>query len=95
MTICNAIREQRLLAFTYGGYRRVVEPHTYGSDGKGHLALRAYQVEGGSETGEQVGWKLFHVDKIGGLQMLDHTFAHARAGYRQGDPAFRDIQCQL
>ena len=60
MTISSAIQDRHLLSFTYDGFPRVVEPHCCGTDKKGHPALRAYQVQGGSESGEYVGWKLFH-----------------------------------
>ena len=60
MSIASAIQSRNLLSFVYDGFRRTVEPHTFGVDAKGHAALRAYQVAGGSESGEYVGWKLFH-----------------------------------
>ena len=44
MVISIAIRDRQLLSFNYEGYGRLVEPHTYGVDSKGHPALRAFQV---------------------------------------------------
>ncbi len=41
MPIAEAIRTQHLLIFSYDGYMRTVEPHTYGADQKDHRALRA------------------------------------------------------
>lgn len=73
MSICNAINNKNTLSFTYDGYSRIVEPHTYGVDGKGHEALRAYQTSGGSESHE-LGWKLFHVNEIHGLVVLKTNF---------------------
>ena len=67
MPIAEAIRTQHLLTFNYDGYMRTVEPHTYGTDRKGNRALRAYQVGGGSESGERVGWKIFHERDMKGL----------------------------
>src|SRR3569623_3550187 len=64
MDIRAAIENRQLLRFNYRGHVRTVEPHIYGIDGKGHYALRGYQVGGGSESGQSVGWKLFHVDDI-------------------------------
>jgi hypothetical protein len=49
VSICDAIRSMQTLSFTYNGFRRVVEPHAYGIDTKGHEALRAFQTTGGSE----------------------------------------------
>lgn len=95
MTISTAIGNRNLLAFNYAGYRRTVEPHTYGVDTKGHIALRAYQVSGGSESGEYVGWKSFHVHEMQGLSVLSQTFAGPRQGYKRGDKAFASISAQL
>lgn len=95
MYIESAIQNLQLLSFIYDGYSRVVEPHTYGIDTKGHLALRAYQVRGGSESGEYVGWKLFHVDEMRGLTVLSERFVGARPKYKRGDSAFFTIHAQL
>ncbi|MCZ7556093.1 MAG: hypothetical protein M5R41_06805 [Bacteroidia bacterium] len=94
MRICDAIKNMQTLSFTYNGYRRVVEPHTYGTDTKGHEALRAYQTSGSSESGE-LGWKLFHVGDIRGLSVLEATFPKPRPGYKRGDKGFSSIRCQL
>lgn len=95
MSIAAAIQARHLLTFTYDGYARTVEPHAYGIDRKGHRALRAYQVAGGSESGEHIGWKLFHADGMRGLAVLPQTFPGARPGYRRADQAFASIQAQL
>lgn len=95
MEIRNAIEARHLLSFHYDGYRRVVEPHTYGIDSKGHRAVRAYQTTGGSESGETTGWKLFHEDKMKGVTVLQEAFHSPRPGYRRGDQAFRSIYAQL
>ena len=93
--ICDAIRNKRLLSFNYHGHPRTVEPHTYGIDTKGHLALRAFQVSGSSSRGGIPDWRIFHESDILGLSILESTFANARSGYVHGDSAFSTIQCQL
>lgn len=90
-----AIRNRKLLQFTYDGFNRLVEPHTYGIDGKGHFAIRAYQVSGGSESGEYVGWKLFHVAEIRSGIILDEQFPAPRNGYKRGDKWFSQIIVEL
>lgn len=90
-----AIQNKQLLSFTYDGYSRTVEPHTYGVDTKGHRALRAYQVGGGSDSGEFTGWKIFHVDEMRGLSTLPTQFPAPRRGYKRGDKAFATIHAQL
>jgi hypothetical protein len=95
MQISSSIKNLQLLSFTYDGFSRVVEPHTYGIDTKGHAALRAYQVRGGSESGEYVGWKLFHVNEMLGLTVLSEHFSCARPKYKRGDSVFSTIHAQL
>ena len=95
MIICEAINNNNLLTFTYDGYSRIVEPHTFGTDKKGHEALRAYQVSGGSDSGEYVGWKLFHIHEMFNITILQEKFDGPRPKYTQGDSGFSHIQCQL
>lgn len=95
MSIAAAIQGRNLLSFIYDGFRRRVEPHTFGVDTKGHAALRAYQVSGGSESGEYIGWKLFHANKMHGVAMQPQTFAGPRPAYKRGDKAFANIRAQL
>ena len=95
MDICEAINNRRLLAFTYDGYSRTVEPHTAGTDKNGHEALRAYQVSGGSESGEYAGWKLFHIDEMRNISILHNEFDGPRPKYKRNDSGFSYIRCQL
>lgn len=95
MSIQSAIQSRRLLSSTYEGFSRIAEPHTYGVDGKGHYAVRAYQISGGSHSNESEGWKLFHVNQMTGLAILPSTFSGPRRGYKRGDKAFRSILAQL
>ncbi|MCB9610461.1 MAG: hypothetical protein H6716_27985 [Polyangiaceae bacterium] len=95
MSIASAIQSRNLLSFVYDGFRRTVEPHTFGVDAKGHAALRAYQVAGGSESGEYVGWKLFHANEMHSVAVQPQTFSGPRPGYKRGDKAFASIRAQL
>ena len=95
MNIEFSIVNKQLLSFSYDGYSRVVEPHTFGLDRKGHPALRAYQVRGGSESGEYSGWKLFHISEIHNLSILPEKFSAPRSGYKRGDLGFLNILAQL
>ena len=95
MPISLAIQNRNLLSFSYDGFTREVEPHCLGIDKKGHPALRAYQVAGGSESGEYTGWKLFHVNEMRNLQILKKTFQQPRLGYKRGDKDMRQIQAQI
>ncbi len=93
--ICQAINDLHLISFTYDGYTRIVEPHTYGEDTKGHRALRAFQVRGQSKSTPLADWRVFHADKMIGVSILQGTFAGPRKGYRKGDPFFATIHCEL
>ena len=95
MTISSAIHDRHLLSFTYDGFPRVVEPHCCGTDKKGHPALRAYQVQGGSESGEYVGWKLFHIREIRQLTILPGKFPVPRPDYKRNDKGFLRIDAQI
>ena len=95
MSIALAIQNRNLLSFTYDGFSREVEPHCLGIDKKGHPALRAYQVAGGSESGEYVGWKMFHVNEMRNLHVLSKTFQQPRHDYKRGDKDMIRIQAQV
>lgn len=95
MSIPTAIQGRNLLSFMYDGFRRTVEPHAYGMDTKGHMALRAYQVSGGSNSGGYVGWKLFHIHEMLSVSVQPQAFAGPRPGYKRGDKAFASISAQL
>jgi hypothetical protein len=95
MSIVSAIRNRRLLTFRYGGRSRVVEPHVYGLSSRGHPALSAYQLRGGSVSGEHHGWKMFLVHDMVDIQVLpDRSFA-PRDDYNPEDPSFTSIYAQV
>jgi predicted DNA-binding transcriptional regulator YafY len=95
MSISLAIQNRNLLSFSYDGFTREVEPHCLGIDKKGHPALRAYQVAGGSESGTYVGWKFFHVNEIRNLHVLSKSFQHPRQDYKRGDKDMMRIQTEV
>jgi predicted DNA-binding transcriptional regulator YafY len=95
MPIATAIRNRKLLRFSYDGYLRTVEPHCYGIDRKGTYLLRAYQIAGGSESGEFVGWKLFRQDEMVAITVTNDSFAGPRPDYKQGDRAIPNIIAEL
>lgn len=88
--ICEAIRTKRVLAFTYDGTARQVEPHAHGADLDGDESLRDWQIFG---TGS--GWRMFHTAKMTGLTTTDKTFSGPRPGYKKGDKDLAVIYCQL
>jgi predicted DNA-binding transcriptional regulator YafY len=95
MSIASAIRDRKILSFNYDGFNREVEPHCLGIDKKGHPALRAYQIAGGSESGEYVGWKMFHLNEIKNLRVLEKAFESPRREYKRGDKDMIQIQAEV
>ncbi|RLA99334.1 MAG: hypothetical protein DRG83_13180 [Deltaproteobacteria bacterium] len=93
--LCDAIRSQRLVHFFYRGGFRTVEPHCYGISTAGNEVLRAYQVEGHSESGKPIGWKLFRVSEMSSLTIMSEQFAGPRPGYNPEDSAMQTIFCRL
>ena len=82
-TILNAVRTMTTISFWYDGEHRIVEPHCYGVDGKGHEAVRAFQLGG-------KGWRLFHAGEMSRVTVGDLTF-RARPDYRRNDKAMDQI----
>jgi hypothetical protein len=93
--ICLAIEQRTLLSFTYNGLRRLVEPHTHGSDHKLRACLSAYQASGESSSGEVRGWKLFRVADMRDVAQETRRFAGPRPDYQSDDTRFSSIHCRL
>ena len=64
--IIAAIREKKILSFTYSGHLRIVEPHVYGII-EGARQLLGYQIRGSSSSGAIPEWRRF---KISAMQNL-------------------------
>ena len=90
-----AIEDRHLLQFRYAGFVRVVEPHAFGVSNRGRYTLRAYQVEGGSDSGQTQGWKLFHVADMESIVVTPRRFDSPRTDYRRDDRVFARILSQL
>jgi hypothetical protein len=93
--IAQAIASHQLVQLDYNGSTRIVEPHIYGIDTRGHETLSAYQVVGGSLSGEHTGWKTFEMAKAGGVQLLAARFRKPRREYNPADPKFHTIYRRL
>ena len=89
--ICEAIARRRLLAFEYHGHERLVEPHCHGVSAERHELVRAFQV-GGTGASGSLGWKLFDVDDVYELRIVDHTF-QPRPDFKRDDDAMHPVHC--
>lgn len=92
-SICEAIRGRCVIVFFYDGGERIVEPHCHGTSTKGHEVLRGYQTGGFSHSGEELGWRLFDVEKMGATAQTGGTFAENRPGYNPQDKHMSEIHC--
>ena len=91
--IINAIKSQNVITFHYEGGPRIVEPHCYGLTTRGNEAIRAYQIDGYSSSGE-MGWKLFDLSKAGSIEVLSEVF-DTQSGYRRGDRGMSRIFVEI
>jgi predicted DNA-binding transcriptional regulator YafY len=92
--ICTAIHKRKLLQFYYGPGNRIIEPYAYGVGDGGRELLRGYQRSGESHSREE-GWKLFRVDEIQDVVLLDDNFDAPRLGYMRNDPSMTQIYAEL
>jgi predicted DNA-binding transcriptional regulator YafY len=93
--VCRGIRERRLLTLSYGDSERVVEPYIVGDDHAGDRLLSAYQLGGGSASGQTHGWKTFRMDRITHVELTVERFHGARPEYREDDGAFARVICRV
>lgn len=92
MSIADAIRDHRLVTFTYDGLERVVQPATYGTTTTGKISLRGCLVDGQSRSNQIPCWELYTQSKILNLVVTTTPFSKfARAGYTRGDSGFTSI----
>ena len=88
-SISKAIQNRQIIELDYPPGKRIIEPHAYGESSEGNGLLRAYQTSGASASGEHVNWKLFRVDRINSVRVLDKTFPGPRPDYHQNDKAMK------
>jgi predicted DNA-binding transcriptional regulator YafY len=89
--IREAIANKQLLKFVYNDKKRVVEPYTFGCSHKGDDTLSAFQIEGGSNSSKDLGWRQFIIENIEKLVLLDSKFDDIREGYNPNDSRMSQI----
>ena len=88
--LCRAIAERKLVRFAYRGGARIVEPYCHGVTQHGHELLRGYQTIGYSSRGRREGWRLFRLDEMGDLAVIDKSFPGTRRS-RLSDESMQTI----
>jgi hypothetical protein len=96
--ICDAIAGRKVIKFTYRDKPRTVEPYVCGINIKGNHQLRGFQVSGTSQSNAKLGWRIFDLAEMIGLEISDTDFsgwAGDRRLYNPNDTAFRQIFCRI
>jgi hypothetical protein len=57
--------------------------------------MRVWQVAGGSDGNEPVGWKLLRLNEAAEAVVTTERSMAPRAGYNPADPIMKVITCQL
>lgn len=94
-TAIKALGEGVVLELRYDGFVRCVEVHAVGSSREGHTLMRCWQVRGGSQHNEPVGWKLMRTDEAAQAFLTNEKSLAPRAGYRRGDRAMATIIAEV
>lgn len=72
--IRDALAQRRLLRLNYRHYSRLVQPESLDEDEDGDLILFAWQLSGGCDSGQTLGWKEFRLLEISGASMLAERY---------------------
>jgi hypothetical protein len=93
--ICDAIRQRKLLEFSYHDLKRVVQPYCHGTSTRGTEVLRAIQVRGSSRSGGLGMGKLWTVADMMSPRVLDESFTPNDRNYNPNDSAMTQIHCRI
>lgn len=100
-----AIKEKKVIRIKYkdgpvvlAGHREI-EPHAFGTATSGNEVVRAWLKEGVSKTGDSgkspmPGWRLFRLDRIKSVEILDEKFK-TREGYNSKDSRIVEFAAKL
>lgn len=87
--IKEAIDAQTVVDLVYHPGRRRIQPHVLGLSSDKNYLLRAFQVEGSSESGEHINWKLFRLDKVESIELTNESFIADRPEYNPNDKVMK------
>ena len=76
-SIISAIKEKRIMEFSYNSHYRIVEPHIYGISNKIYELL-GYQSGGSSSSGRIPDWRRYVIDDISNMSITDQHFPGRR-----------------
>lgn len=101
----DAIKEKKVVLIRYKDGpivlpgHRTIEPHAFGTATSGNKVIRAWLREGVSKTGDSgkspmPGWRLFRLDRIKSIEILDEKFK-TRVGYNSKDSRIVEFNAKL
>lgn len=98
--LCEAISKRNLVQFYYDSQddpgTRIVEPHMVAYTKDGNLALSGWYLSGHSASSEGEGWRIYVLEKISNITILDRKFIGTRPGYKpNGGATFHNVQCAV
>jgi len=95
-TINEAIENRNLITFQYEGGLRRVEPFLTGVHrDTGNDILRAWFVSGVSKSGQYNTWKMYTIDKMSNIEIMDETFTGSRPGFNPNDDHMSSIYSHI
>lgn len=92
--LIEAIRNKRIIIFTYKNHIRIVEPHSYGTGHQHQEILRGYQTGGKSENSIPH-WLIVNISEISELKITNGSFNAPQKDYYKKDTSFNRIYCEL
>ena len=95
--LCDILSLRKVVRISYNGQIRNVEIHAVGKNrNTGNELVRVYQIFGGSNSGNYIGWKLMKVHKIHDLTILATKSKAPRSGYQRNDKHMTEgVYCQI
>lgn len=90
LTILKAISGKKYVRFTYDGISRKVAIHSIGFNKEGQIAFRGFQSYN-VNTELKKGFKLFMLNKVSSLELLDSESFTKQQGFRKKDGYFQVI----
>jgi predicted DNA-binding transcriptional regulator YafY len=90
-----ALRERRVVPFSYRRHERVLEPHALGVAANGEAVLHGYQTEGGTVSGKPLGWRTFSLAEIQALTVTEKSFPGPRPDHASDRPKLNPLWGEL
>ncbi|MCY1705846.1 hypothetical protein [Pannonibacter sp. SL95] len=92
---CDALIQGKRLKLSYDGLERIVEVHAVGLNKQRQEVMFVWQVRGGSESGEQTGWKLLMLDKVSLMQVTDEKSTAVRGAKNTSISTMTHVYCEI